>query len=725
MQTAPTTSAVQNPALRRFLGCYEKIKAAGARRPLLLEITVLVLIILIGTAVRLEDLGQWYREPERAFVEGEPLHTTFDAWFYLSLAKDMVDGTYQPINEKRCIPDSPRRPSPPPLLSVIAATMSQLTGISLSWIGAILPAVLGPLLAIPVYLLGRFYGGHMMALSAALLVILYPYYVIRSSVGRFDTDCMIVTFCLAICYCFLCFGVEKTRRRYIFFLAGLVGYWLFLWWWDQVPAVVTAITLLCCAPALVFFYRPGKREGLVFVGLLGIMLGLYLVMQGMERLLTFATSLWGTYSYISHQSGLYPNVGVTISEQAQFPLAQLATSTSGSLPAFICGIAGIVLLFGQRFRQALLLAAPVFMAGLAFVYARRFAIFLVPILALGTGQVLALLWNLRKKYPAMTLLAPMVLLFLAGALYWGNKNYVQWPKESGPVASGMIAASRLTPPGAVIWAWWDHGYAINYLARRATINDGSSHSGERTLYNALPLVLDDFRCAANFMHFYVNRGMKGMNELRQAVDHNHTAAIRLLKEVLGQGPSEARSIISSANLKTVVGRDSVDAWIQFFFPGNTRPVYLFLDNRLLASAHWWFWLGTWDVEKQTGIHPLYLPFYNVRVDRDRITGDGGLVIDIPKGLMSFQQRRVPPLGHLTITTSKGFVEKTLHPKSPYHFAVHEPTRVAALMDAEIAASVFHKLFICHMFHKKYFRPIQLMPPAVYQLWEVQADTVGP
>ena len=77
---------------------------------------VITLVVIIGTGVlfRLEDLDTWNTNKQKAFYNNQPLHTTFDAWFYLSLAQDLVDNTYHPKDEKRGIPNCPPRPSPPP-----------------------------------------------------------------------------------------------------------------------------------------------------------------------------------------------------------------------------------------------------------------------------------------------------------------------------------------------------------------------------------------------------------------------------------------------------------------------------------------------------------------------------------------------------------------------------------------------------------------------------------
>lgn len=697
--------------------------ATLAKYSLWIEIIALIMIIATGVLFRLEDLDQWRKNERKAFFNKQPLHTTFDAWFYLSLAKDLVDGTYNPIDEKRGVPDCPPRPSPPPLISVMAAGIAKITPFSMSWIGAVLPTILGPLLAVPLYLTGRYYGGPVMGIGAALMALLYPFYIHRSNIGRFDTDCMNVTWTMSAAYLFLRFGIEKTRRRYIYFFGGFIVYALFLWWWDQTPAVVGAITFLPLGVALLFFYRPERREALLFYGILGASAIFSLIVKGPDAPLKMLNAIWSQYLYISKDTaGDFPNIGITISEQSRPSFELILNYTTKNILAFIFAVAGIFLLFWKRFKDALFLVSLIVLSVLAVTYANRFLIFLIPILALGTGFSLTMLWNGLKQFkPLNVIICPLLLLLFIWPLYNANKAHTQWPKEQGPTVAGMDVALKKTPQDAVIWAWWDHGYALTYLARRATVNDGAIHSGERTVYTAIPFTTDNCRLAANFMHFYVIRGMKGIKQFYRAVDGNRATGLKLIKEILGAGPENGRAIIEKTNLKAVGKWQNSNDWLRFFFPPEKRPVYLFLDNLLTRISYWWFWFGTWDIEKQDGKKSSYKIFYNIRKKNGRLIGSDGLNINTESGEMFMGNRKVA-LSHLITRKRNTLQRKSFDRNSDYRFEIFEQSRFGALMDSNIAESVFNKLFIRHIYPKEYFRPVKLSTP-YYQLWEVRGDSI--
>ncbi|MFO7728885.1 MAG: STT3 domain-containing protein, partial [Desulfonatronovibrio sp.] len=196
------------------------------------EALALILILCIGLFVRLEDLDDWKERPSEAFYQNEPLLTCFDGYYYLNFTRDLLWGNYDRIDWKRDVPDGTERPFPPPLLSVVTAGIAKISPYSLNWIAAVLPAFIGVLLAVPLYAMGRFYGGAAMGLTAALVGVVSPFYAYKSGLGWFDTDIMNVTWVMAIAWCALWFGVEKTVRRYWYFALGLIVSFLFYWWWD-------------------------------------------------------------------------------------------------------------------------------------------------------------------------------------------------------------------------------------------------------------------------------------------------------------------------------------------------------------------------------------------------------------------------------------------------------------------------------------------------------------
>jgi len=693
------------------------------------ELIFIILVLLVAFLVRIEDLQDWNAQPDRAFFNSQPLLTTFDGYYYLTLARDLVEDAYHPIDEKRAVPDCPPRPQPPPLLSSIAFGVQKITGASLNWIAAVAPAVLGLALFFPVYGIGRFYGGPIMGCVAGLFSLMSFYYVYRSSLGWFDTDCMNVTFAMAAVFFALKFGETKGRSRYLWFLGVLLNYFLFMWWWDQTPQVATVIALLPTAVAIVLFYRPDKREGAIFFGLLITFVLAIFFLSGADLPIKSVQHIANIYKYISKEvAGDFPNIGVSISEQAIPSFGEIIAKTTDSILAFSTGIIGLLFLF-YRFRaKALYLAVPLILSGLSFFFAKRFLIFLAPTLALGIGCILYESYYFLKERLGSPLMRWAIMAAVISILIYPSvqKGFAKtfWPKEPPFLIKGMVEAKEKTPPNSVIWAWWDHGYPMIYWAKRATINDGQVHGGERSVFNGIPYTTSDDRLAANIMNFFVQRGIiHGTHTVYHALGDNTTKGFRFIKEVLSAGPVNAERMIASAGLKPQKDIVTVEDWLSFFFPKQTRPVYLFTDWRLTVTNYWWFWLGSWDPAKHDGIHPTYLPFYNTKVKGQVITAvtnrGQSLKADISNGIVYFGGKAIP-LKALYIRYPYKIDKRTYPVEQGYHLEVI-PGSYSALMSEDIAESVFNKLFLRHKFNTTYFEPVALNTP-LFQIWKIKADS---
>jgi asparagine N-glycosylation enzyme membrane subunit Stt3 len=222
-------------------------------RDRILTLVLCALVFILGFWVRFDEFRLWQKFPAVFFYDGQPTLTNGDGYYYLRMARDLVEKRYQAVDELKKYPDHSQRPFPPPLISALVAGISKLSAFSLEWIAILVPVILGPLLILPLYGLYRcFGGGRIMGISVALFAVLSVQYVNRTRIGFYDTDSLNVSFALAVTYLFMRFGIEPRRRRYFYFLAGCAVVGLFLWHWDQVPHVVLAICLIPLIIAVIF-----------------------------------------------------------------------------------------------------------------------------------------------------------------------------------------------------------------------------------------------------------------------------------------------------------------------------------------------------------------------------------------------------------------------------------------------------------------------------------------
>lgn len=317
------------------------------------------LLIIIGLVIRLDDLSEWQSKPEYTFVAGEPLLATDDGYYYLRMARDLQDGTYHKTDEKRGVPDSPQRPAVPPLLSQITATVSSISGWSLNWTAVVLPAILGVLLAIPLYGIGRLLGGSLMGLTAAGIGLFSNSYYVRSTIGKYDTDCLNVTLTLTAIWLFMLFAKEQNSRRYVFFAAGLLC-WLFsIYWWDQAQDIATLISFWPLLVALVFYYRPSKKEGFTLGLIITIPALIAITFTGYNLPLHIFHSVQSHLNYLLKKPvGSFPSIGLLISEQQNYDLKTIIVIAANSTSVYVAALAGLIWLFCRRSKEALFFLSP-------------------------------------------------------------------------------------------------------------------------------------------------------------------------------------------------------------------------------------------------------------------------------------------------------------------------------------------------------------------------------
>lgn len=678
----------------------------------------LLAIFCLAVMVRLDALPQWLEQPDRAFYSGEPLLPSVDGYYYLSLSQDLLDGKYVTINEMRGVPDYPLRPSPPPLLSWLGYMIARFSGLSLNWVAMLMPAMLGSLIVFPVYAYGKKFNGRFMGVTSALFAALSIIYVLRTRIGAYDTDCLIISLCLSIGLFFWNFATaEKGMARVSYFIAALFTTLLLYLWWEQTPDVVFAISAAFCCIALLFFYRPPLREGFVFYGLLCGALLLVPFFQGTGFYAEFFGKVSSMFTYISKEgNSLYPNIGGSIVEQQAYPLEKVIKQTTVTVHIFVLSLSGLLGLLIKRKKDCIVLLVPLVIGILGVFYASRFLIFLTPVLALGLGFFLSEFWNSSKKLYRFLALSFFLLLAVSYHFH-ATSNLVTWPFINRNDVHALVQVRKSTPDNAVIWSTWGKGYLINYWARRATISDGAIHSGQLSHFLYWPLAQEDPRFATNFIKFFAVRGREGIAEFRRLTELSENDALAKIREILAADSANVIALCKQLPMDVNGGKQIMPLdWIAFFFPTADRPVYLFLHQRMVFSSYWWYWYGTWNIAKHDGTHAKYTLYEHIMLGETSLTTLWGRHVDFLSGEITRgeQTRQLSEI----YEQDGGHITKRLFSEGEGILYVRRQPEVAVLMDDVLWDSVFNRLFIRSNHDDGHFTPF-FLDKFNAQVWKVE------
>jgi hypothetical protein len=715
------------------------------------SILLLVIVVALGVYIRSESMLTWPEKRNILFAGEEPVLIGLDGYYYLNIAKELGENSYGTFEPKRGYPEGVTRRPHPSLLPVLLHQASQLSGLSLNWIGIWLPVVLGMTLLIPIYLFARYFGSTHGAVAAVAVAALAPFFVGKSHLSFLDTDSLNLVLPLICTYLFMRFGLATSSKRYFYLLAGIFFYLLFLWWWDMSPAAATALGLSPLGIALVFHYRPPLKEALLF-GLVVVACFVVLSWQAdlIPRVITLSKAAWGQFSYISKDAGLFANIGESIQEQQKTSFPNAMAMNIANLGCLALAMVGLCLLIVKEKSKILYLLPMALLGTFSFFYAIRFTFFLTPLLAIGFGSFFTFVYPLiGRKY----LYYGCYGLAIA-SLAWVGIGLVRNvnPIFRGEIITGMVRLQEHTPPDALVWSWWDEGHPLVYWAGRATVSDGMIHGGSISYYTALPMVSDDFRFAANFMQFYAVRGRPGIDAFIEALDVSYAKGMAHLKNILSLGPHNgenylANLVFSSSDLADHLQFQNID----YYYPSTAPPIYLFLNSRMFGTMPWIYWYGTWDTERKSGTPTLpSLHLRPINYNENNMPQHVGVMLNTVSGWITVAERlqEKSPIHSITILGQQPTPFRTYDnfPSAAghrYHFPentqiiidaqprhtdtgmysvrLHPEKQELVVEDQKIAASVMHTLFT----HKRgdpgqHFSPIDVTEEH-YQIWQVQGE----
>ena len=722
----------------------------------------LAAILLAAALVRLHDYDAWDANPGVFTFDHEPVLLNMDGYRYLRMARDLHEGTYGDADPLRTAPEPMSRPSPPPLLPLLAAWTAKATGLPLVRTAMVLPVVLSLSLAAPLLLICRQLGLPRGAgLVAAAIALTWFAYVYRTAFGWVDTDCLILTFTLYAGALAYGAGASRERSRRAWCLLGAVcNAGLFAWWWDQAPEAVAAI---CLAPLLLsaaLCYRPGRREARAVAGLAVVAAAACLAAWPdpvLERLRIVAD--------VVHDGGGAPEDGLAAPAQGvaelrpvDLPAARLFPTLLGGFPNPAEDVAELqpvdfpaVVLYpflllclgglAKPLRRtpraaAVTLLVPVLLTLSTGVLGLRALIFWAPAVGLSVASLMPAAGQERGWRSGSLRITGAAALIVSVSMVIELTRAPPTPSVASMLPA-IQAVRAHTPEEAIVWTSWNHGAALMYYTGRRTIADGQFMEGERQVYANAPLAHPDEAVARRLMRFYAARGMTGMRAA-EALAGSDGTGLAWLSERLGEPPeAAARALLEAVrrggpeDAPERAPCASVDACRAFLFPERVPPVYVLLTRGILTTR--WFRYGSWDRAKGASAPWALHVAQGAARSGDRLILGDGAVFDVAEGgaLDLTMQGKTVSEAVGTLATHEGEVIREIDYGHPEGLRIDwKPEEgVATIVTANVGRSVFHRLFVRRRGDGDAFRPVAVDDPAV-ALWEVVAraaprGTAGP
>ncbi len=334
-------------------------------------------------------------------------------------------------------------------------------------------------------------------------------YLVRSSIGRIDTDQLNLGFMYMIFGLVTFAGLAKSQISSLAWCvaAGLTAN-LFMWWYGKpelvfVAAVALSWILVCLQRNLVT----------VVCGTIG-----FLVISG----ITLFNPLENAYlqDVVLHSNFIFPNTFSTITEIRTVSFSQILFNITGSIEMGIVCMAGLALFLVRHPVIAFAYGPLVAFGLLNFVIGNRAIFYSAPIMWFGaaflmttTARFIATKFSDARYLPrhdkAATILAACVTMMVA----WVNSptNYLPRPSFTKPVLEG-IASLKTTadPENSVVTTWWDYGYASLFFNGLPTFHDGGAQRTPSTHFVAMAFLDADQARSIGNLKFLSTKGHEGI-----------------------------------------------------------------------------------------------------------------------------------------------------------------------------------------------------------------------
>lgn len=680
----------------------------------------LMAIVLFAIFLRYEDFTVWEKNKANFQYQGEFQMGNFDSYYYLKIAKEIQEGTYDNFQETRCVPNGSQAPIIPPLISVFASSISSITNTPISTVAIFLPIFLASLLALLMYMFSlKLHFNRIAALTTALFSVTSLTYVIRTRIGVFDTDCLNVVFVLLNSYLFFRFAEIKNKNRFVYLGLGLLNSFLFMIWWNTATSVVVISGIVPFLVAVIFFYTTKKK--LLKYGALSLIILLCGYLIG-DEIISYANLVFGK------TNNTFPN-NLSVVELNAVTLNSFIERTSNNTFIFISMVVGLVLLCWKLRLKALFFAIPIVLAISPFFLGNRFILFAAPMLAIGMGYCIQILFNLREIIkPSLAIVITLVIVIIGVfSNYETITNKYEKPAAFENVAL-LNALNKYTPKDANIWTNWDLGYQIQYYLDRGTYADGEFDDGEIYYYVSFPLASENLSVSANFMRFYNKRGTEGMTTLYDAFS-GIEKTFEFLKIVLSYSPLEAKEWLQiqqqNGVLPMTIHLDSTEKWVSYLFPKQSDDIYLFIHYKMLQTVAW-FKQGNTDLK--TGLTkgmPLFLTFNSLYEQGSQIKNNQ-ISLNTKTGVAKYfnQSRYFQSLSAFNgvETIKKTFpMSNQINAKKDNRFVFQWNKKIGygAAMSKEMANTTLVKLYLLQE-KSPHFEPVFLNTPG-YQIWKVKGN----
>ncbi|MBF0338051.1 MAG: hypothetical protein HQL05_09490 [Nitrospirae bacterium] len=224
MKADKAVSQQKPTGIRKRLSAYLRPQLKYSRWVLL---TVMLLCCCLSVLARYNQYHQWQKNPDMHFVDGKPMMTTMDAFLWLRFARQYKTDSYDDTgpDTMRFYPVGYSKPDFI-LLSYLSAKLSVLFD-NIEDNATIVIPILASLFIIPFFVYFFEIGYPAAAVVGSLVGTFNHIYMVRTAIGRVDTDSLNLFFFFLVSY-FVLLTCKDNKERNLYLYSAIAGVSMFV-----------------------------------------------------------------------------------------------------------------------------------------------------------------------------------------------------------------------------------------------------------------------------------------------------------------------------------------------------------------------------------------------------------------------------------------------------------------------------------------------------------------
>ncbi|HIH61086.1 MAG TPA: hypothetical protein HA298_00120 [Methanobacteriales archaeon] len=593
-------------------------------------LTIILIIFLMGFITRLETVElRGLNNTEKAYYtdeKGLPYMYGPDSYYNYRLAANILDHGHPgdkiingtPWDLHSYYPPGGPVDYPPLILwlSIIFYKLLNLfTTIDLMEACFWLPAIIGPLAGIPTFFFVRRYASNLPGLLAGIILVLAPFYFVRTVPGFYDTDMFNIFFPVLVAF-FFCKAVES--EDYIYSFLSSLSLAMFSLAWNGWPYIFYII-ILSGVFYILFLKVKGRRIMSFFKKLM------MFIIISMALILLF-----GRLHYISifqiffnfvfkSQHMAWPSLYESV-EELKVPTFNEFLSAAGPLNIGLGFFAAVILttiMLRNKIRKThlpkltlypfILMLTWLIIDSIAYSLSLRFALLAIPPIAIFTGLLIETmdsylghsLSKQLKRSRSVFILIFIILLSIISILQASKAQLEPCIDDDFVLACSWI--KNETPQSTIIISGWGHGSPISTISDRPVLIDNTRQGNLRSYWLYHAFATSNESLSAGIFIMLSTSGNKAI-ELLEGKTGNASLTVAILDDILGVDKKRAGRILEE---KYHMDPPFIRELLTYTHPSEKKPFIIVTRDKMILTGQWYPYYGSWDFNKSKGYDHTY------------------------------------------------------------------------------------------------------------------------